>query len=909
MALSLRTQAVTSSGNGTTSSLSITLPAAIVAGDLLVLQASSGFYAPTLPSGWTQIDSKSTNHPGLIAYKTAITADAGATLTVTFAGSFYCALSAMVVIGAATVRGYLDPTTATVANSTTVGSVAAVAGDLMLYLGQYRNNSSPGVLTLSRGTVDAGISASSDHSTVVGHEEITTGGSISQTFAYPTGQNIYNGYSAVIALQPPAPPSLGTATLAEDIGLAGTLSGFALGTAAMSEAISLAGSFGIGTATLADDQQLTATLSSITSIGTVSLAEDVSLSAVLAGVATLGAATMGTEISLAGALSGTTLRLGAASLDTTLFLGGAASTIGGAPGGAVLTGGAVSVPAQHVEVRLYDETGLGTYTVLTRASAVQWREELSRAGTGQFMIPADDADLVLPRKLVKFYWQGGEQFGIRITADSCQVAAPQTAEVAAQRMVTVSGPGLMSLLGDGSVRPEYGLGRSSGPDRRFGYMSAAGAWYNDPDWYNPPQSVTPLASYSRWPSFPTSFPDPLASWLGAVAVDQYGWFRGTFTTTTDVQAVRLAVCADDDTEWYLDGQQVLTVQGDATVLNSTYTADIAPLSAGPHVLACRVTDAHKWPGEYLQAEVLATLITVLDQSTVLAGGQPIYGPVIYRTGTDWRNVPDVRATPGWRRAQVLRTCIFEAQALGADGPSRFNVQFGDVNDSNNLPWTDRDDFTFPIGTPLDQLAEQLTESEFDLTVDAQQMRLNAWIRAGDDLAQPDGPAGYVELRLAGNLAAYDTSRTLDCATVLLGQLADGTWIEEDHAAGIAAYGRVERRVDLGSTSDDATGRRILRAVFATTTDPAITVTAMPGLLVGATPYADYFVGDTIRIPGHKGIGTTPARVMAINVAQNGETVDAYPELLPDPSSGIVPPAPPPGPPPAAATDPTGVYVS
>ncbi len=199
----VRAVAVVTSGTGTTSTLSATVPAGAQAGDLLILQASSA-YTPGLPAGWVSVDTKASalNWSGLVASRTATAGDAGSTVTVTYSGSFYSALTVIDVMGAATVRASAGAVTTTVANSTTAGPVSVVAGDLAVYAGQYRNNSSPGVVGLAHGVRDGGVAASSDTSTVAGHEDVTADGSLSQTFSYPTGQSMYVGYSAVLDLAP-----------------------------------------------------------------------------------------------------------------------------------------------------------------------------------------------------------------------------------------------------------------------------------------------------------------------------------------------------------------------------------------------------------------------------------------------------------------------------------------------------------------------------------------------------------------------------------------------------------------------------------------------------------------------------------------------------------------------------------
>jgi hypothetical protein len=539
--------------------------------------------------------------------------------------------------------------------------------------------------------------------------------------------------------------------------------------------------------------------------------------------------------------------------------------------GTVLSGGSVApVLLAPVEVRLYANPA--SYTVLTNAVGATWREELSQRGTGSFSLPVADATAVTPRKVVAFYWQGAERFAFRITDDSCKAAVDDT------KMVDVSGPGTLSMFGDGVVYPEYGIARASGTERRFGYMSKQGTWYARDPWATPPV-VTPFTSYSRYPVYPANLVtiDPAASWLSVLAVTNYSWFRKEWTSATAIPQARLFACSDDDSEWYLDGEQILTITGDATVLNSLYQADF-PIPAGPHVLACRVTDRLKWPGEMAMGEIIATIREVPDQSSIT--GADVYGPVVVHTDSSWKALTDLQGHAAWHRAEILLQLIdIEAQARLVTAIRQLLWwDFDGGVDSAGNAWTDYLDYTVPVGTPLDDVISQLCESEIDTSMSHpfnDFFTLQAWKRKGADRSET------VQLTLAGNLADYTTSRTSTVVTTLVGQLADGTWLETTDSAGTSTWGRVERGVAFGSTADKVTGLAFSQGVLAETADQVLAVESRPGLLTGAVGYVDYQLGDTITVPGHRGIGTMRARVLALNVAPDGENWACWPELVQD----------------------------
>lgn len=258
--------------------------------------------------------------------------------------------------------------------------------------------------------------------------------------------------------------------------------------------------------------------------------------------------------------------------------------------------------------------------------------------------------------------------------------------------------------------------------------------------------------------------------------------------------------------------------------------------------------------------------------------------VVRRTDSRWK-VHYYTPTPGWFRASVLKRLFKEARARGVAGLAAVGIDYDDVNDSSGRLWRDRGEYSFPIGQlSLLEVATQLAEAQMDWQLDADTMTLRAWVRRGEDRSVG---ADAVTLWVGGNLKAYETSRAAARVTNVISHLSDGAWQETvDDKAVAAVGGRVEVGLQLGSTLTAATARGVALGMLSDSAMPAITITGETAAGSGPQPYADYIVGDTISVPGHRGVGRMKARVIAVSVDASSDVVRAWPELVIDRTAGV-----------------------
>jgi hypothetical protein len=528
-----------------------------------------------------------------------------------------------------------------------------------------------------------------------------------------------------------------------------------------------------------------------------------------------------------------------------------------------------------IAVRLYATNGTTLIGTLTEVRAQQWQDELSAAGHGSVEVSATDPLFasVTARRVIKFLVGGVVRFGFRILKDSNESAV----EHGNERWFRVEGPGLLGMLADAVVLPEYGLARVSGADRRFGFMSVAGAWYEAADW-DAPNAVV-VTSHPNWPSYPANWPDGNAAWINMTPDSPVGgttWFRGSFTTAAANPRVRVHMSCDDESVLYLDGEKVLDINGNSTSNRTTYTAEI-PLSAGTHIVAAQVFDMDQWAGEASTAEIIVSI------TTVTPAGDP--GTVIGRTTSGWLGHTSTNEAtwPGFRRAQVLKKCFDEAKARGVQGLQSVTLGFNNDTDSNGQAWTDpHDDFSFPVATlTLDAVAAQLAEAEIDVWMDPATMVLEAYRRKGVINTDADLILGFINATL-GNLQQYQTTSEATIVNDMYARLADGKWIHRTEGDSITAWGRVETGANLGSTNSVATGNALLDNLLCELGDETITIDAKPAYPIsGILPWTDYDLGDTLTVPGHRGVGSIQARVLMISAEQNDDDIEVWPTLVID----------------------------
>lgn len=524
---------------------------------------------------------------------------------------------------------------------------------------------------------------------------------------------------------------------------------------------------------------------------------------------------------------------------------------------------------QDVTVTVYDSTGGGVpLATLERVWGVQWKDELNGPGVGQFTIHGADAQatqaLLKDRNIVKFSYAGADRFAMVIRGRR-RVHVSQQEQ--AGELITVSGPGVASMLTAGVVFPEYGTLRRSGDSRAFSYGSRQSEWYIASEWAAPVASAASsdirTPQIVGWPAESMS-----ASWIWPtdgtlnVPLGSIAFFRREFTLTAEM-AVVLFTTGDDGMELKLDGETIIPI---ASVESRSWKVTKrfeTVLSAGVHLLAGRVNNNTVFDSP-------AGLLLALHQLDV--DGEPVEPPVLV-TDTTWLSRPGP-SVPGWSKANVIRKLIIENRdTYGVESLTSMALGILSATDANGQPWEGNvdSDRSFPVGTSLLEVLTQLSEAGgFDWHA-APDMILRAY--------KSRGAVRSVALQKAVNLLGHETTSTSLRATRLLTRTRHG-WLDVSNDPAEAASGTHYDFLSLGEVEDDVTALAISRTALATYAYPQTAHTTEVAVLPGAVPYVDYGVGDRVQGPSEWG-GQVQLKIRALTMTMDRDgRMRPVPEFLP-----------------------------
>ncbi|MGZ4596280.1 MAG: hypothetical protein ACXV3V_05075 [Actinomycetes bacterium] len=520
-----------------------------------------------------------------------------------------------------------------------------------------------------------------------------------------------------------------------------------------------------------------------------------------------------------------------------------------------------------VRVTVYDRS-LAFIAHVPRRRNVKWQDELNTPGVGSFELQLDDAVLSAHPTLLDDF--NVVQISINGTAvKSFVIEAKDRVNAGpgegSDRWVTVSGRGVLCLLGNAVVYPEYPLRYNTADARSFDYGSKDGGWRVTSDWVTPAGVTQGSSSSIRGTRYPLYWPDHAAQWLwssnpNAASAAGANYFRGSFTLSTATR-VRIYAAGDNELELQLDGEVV--IRSNNWRHTSTYTVD---LPAGTHLVAAKVTNYSTATGTNPAGFICS--VGRVDRNNKLLQW-------LLRGTTSTFKVRGYGQPPGWYGASILKTLISEAQARGVEGFSPITFGFTDTADTSGAAWTGRHDRDFDIGNrDLLDVLTQLTETDFDVDM-SPALVLNAWKQRGSDLSNT------VRLLPAkGVTQASGSSNASRVKTRALVRHGAG-WIEYVDGAA-SSYGRRETGLVVGSTYSDSQAQTFSVAAFNDLGKPEITLPVTTTSAAGPQPYVDYTVGDIITAPGLLG---TPSkgRLMSLSVEENtGGDLKFSHELYPEP---------------------------
>jgi len=528
----------------------------------------------------------------------------------------------------------------------------------------------------------------------------------------------------------------------------------------------------------------------------------------------------------------------------------------------------------RAEIRVYNAAGTTLLGTLTRRRGVRFSDTLHLpCGTISVQVHTSDPALVAaptlldPLNVIKVAIDYGAGFVERSTPyrieadDEVLVSEGEVGD----RWRTVTGRDARSFLDDAVIYPESALGRYTGDERWFGFMSAQGDWYVPADWsapsfatpnFRPPEGF-PRSHPAAWPDEPSKrmwSVDPDAT--GADGVYREVLFRASFTVPT-AGNYKIYVTADDFYELYLDGQ--LSSVQDARLFQWLETFEVArSFVPGTYRLALKGWD------DYLTRSFVMVAVCKVDLE-----GKPTETVFRSEAGAGWlQHQVAPNGTPvGWRGDQILRALVLEAQARGATPVDSLTLGFTNTLDSAGVAWAGGfQDRKFNVGTSVLDALDKLTELGMDVAV-TPGMVLNAWKQRGTN------KTATVQFLPGVNLVEHSLSSQRPAKTRLLLRTLD-KWSEVANSTAETALGRIEGFLSLGDTTSQGHAGIVADASLAELAAAKVVVTSRVALITGALPYVDFDLGDLVRTTGRGG-AALDVTVLAHNWSEGDNGLLSY----------------------------------
>jgi hypothetical protein len=425
-----------------------------------------------------------------------------------------------------------------------------------------------------------------------------------------------------------------------------------------------------------------------------------------------------------------------------------------------------------------------------------------------------------------------------------------------------AGTGALGVLNSGLCAPEYGWRPEATEERTFDYGSnpAIGGWYVASEWKKP-IGVKVRDSW-RWTykkrHLPKKWREKKSQWLWwknpdtTSVADEICYFIGDPFTLAKAARVEVEVGGDDTLEFQLDGEVRATTgpggwkKAAAVILN---------LSAGTHYPAAKVANTAGSTGNANRSGFICAIGKVNGDGDVVAW--------IRRTNPEtWKIRRQLSAAPGWFAAQILRQLVSEQQARGCAGHGPVTFGFTTAVDSAGVAWAGRQELSITVGTQALDYIQQIVETGIDVAM-TPGLTLNAWRSRGADRS------GWVRLDQGGALALEESGSQLPAVKNTPYAKAATGWVSQTDAGSVAAHGRRETLISLGSSQSATQTAASVAAMLPDLANPPQTIEVkLSGAMGKWQPYRDFNVGDWVSYRPSGATTWVRHRVMSIAMEVN-----------------------------------------
>jgi hypothetical protein len=524
-----------------------------------------------------------------------------------------------------------------------------------------------------------------------------------------------------------------------------------------------------------------------------------------------------------------------------------------------------------VHARVLDSAG-NFVRHLPRAQGLRWLDEFNTAGSGSIDVRTF-SETVAGTTTSEPGIAAGSQVMISVgNTDVFRLvldAEPgyRIDESSGDKVDAHVGAGALGVLNSGMCIPEYGWRAEGTEERSFDYGSnpSIGGWLVPSEWKTPVGK--PVRKSWRWTykkrHLPKGWPDKRAQWLwwrnpdAKNVANETNYFRSSFTLAS-ARRVKFWICGDDTLEFQVDGE-IRATTGPGGWRKPTKV--VLHLSAGTHYVAAKVTNTSGSSGNQNRSGFLCSIARIDGDGDVVEW-------LRRTTPSTWTVRRQRSSAPGWFAAQILRQLVAEQQARGCAGHSPVTFGFTTAADSAGVGWVGRQELSVAVETLALDYIQQMVETGIDVAM-TPSLVLHAWRSRGADRSR------WVRLNQHDTHALEESGsqpppiRNVAAARALTG------WVVRENAASIAAVGRRETGISLGSSRSLTQTAAAVGSMLPDMADPPQTIEVK---ISGATgkwqPYRDFKVGDWV---GYRAAGATTwtrFRVMSIG----GEVNDAgYPD--------------------------------
>lgn len=492
----------------------------------------------------------------------------------------------------------------------------------------------------------------------------------------------------------------------------------------------------------------------------------------------------------------------------------------------------------------------------------KFMDELSGVGGGSMKVHIDDAILDRTPSLLAYDniihmqdEESGKKVAWKLETRKLTVVDPAER---GNMYWEVAGRGVVVLLDEGTVWPEYSIKRDSEDRRAFSFASRRSQWYVSGEW-DAPQFVALSDDISYRRGFPKDWPDKNAKWMwpSSPTADQadgkIGYFRLEFSIAS-AQAYALFCAADDRFAMWMDGEVLLAGRNYRKIYRKR-----VHLAAGNHVIAIKVRN--KTDSNASVRNMAGVLFTMFNLNN---DGEKTSVKFRSAGGNGWKCRPEMSAPPGWDAGDLMKVLMNEAQDRGARGPQLIGEGWTGTNDSLGNPWGVKHDRSIDIGTSLLDVLLQLAESHVDFRMnDLLELQLYNH-DYGTDLSTGHDPVilqparDIVEDTFEGDGSGRKTH--------LLIRTADG-WTSET-SDNIGDWGRREGLLVLSNAHSDKAAQNVADRAFKQRAHAATTTTIKIRATNKVKPWSTFDIGDTVLAPVNSPKDLSPVRVWSISAEED-----------------------------------------